>query len=176
MFLEVFGIRVKLVQSTSPVPGKLAASVQEADNSIRPDLFIWDPMSAVVQFDEDRLLQFLADAKKSQRGWKTVVLWITDFAISVIKGLRDMFGGSYGGSLGSGGLGSMVAAASAIFFMIAAVAAAIVVFPLSLLAWLLRLKVNAEISAERQKVLAQVMEFFHGVQHGSGPIPAGAPR
>lgn len=167
MFLEVFGARVKLIQSTSPIPGKLAASVQEADNSVRPDLFFWDPMGAVVQFDERRLCELLEDAKRSRLGWASVVLWITDFAISVVKGLRNLFGGSYGGSLGFGGLGSLVAMASAIFFLIAAVAAAVVVIPLSILTWVLRLKVNAEISAEREKVLAQVIQFFKEIQRGS---------
>ena len=173
MFLEMFGVRVKLIQSTSPVPGKLAASVQEADSSVRPDFFIWDPMSAVVQFDETRLYELLGAAKRARFGWVSVVLRVTDFAISVVKGLRNLFGGSYGGSLGFGGLGSIVATASAVFFIIAAVAGAIVVIPLSLLAWVLRLKINAEIAAEREKVLAQVIEFFQAIQQSSEAVGVG---
>jgi hypothetical protein len=172
MVLEMFGARVKLIQSTSPVPGKLAASVLESDNSVRPDLFLWDPLGSVVQFDEDRLSQLLADAKRSQHGWATLVLMVTDFAISVVKRLRSLFGGSYGGSLGFGGLGSMVAIASAMLFIVAALAAAVVVIPLSILAWVLRSKVNADISVEKEKVLANVIVFFRGIQEDSSVVIA----
>lgn len=158
--LEIFGVSVKLVQSTSPVPGKLAASVVQADGKVWADLFLWDPLSKVLQFDEDAFSQLLVSTKKAQGGWVSIVLWITDFMIRVANGLRGLFGGSYSGSFGFGQVGGLVAAVSAMAFIVATIAAAVVVIPLSCLAWALRLHINGQIRRERETVVAQVFGFF----------------
>ena len=163
--LEIFGISLKLVQSTSPIPGKLAASVVQADGKVWVDLFLWDPMSKALQIDEEAFSRLLVGAKKAQGGWAGIVLWITDFVIQVVNGVRGLFGGSYGGSLGFGQMGGMVAAASAVAFIIATIAAAVVVIPLSCLAWALRLHINGQIRREREKVLDQVIGFFETLEN-----------
>ena len=162
--LEIFGVSLKLVQSTSPVPGKLAASVVQVNGKVWADLFLWDPLSKVLQFDEDAFSQLLVSAKKAEGGWVSIVLSITDFVIRIVNGLRGLFGGSYGGSLGFGQVGALVATASALAFIVATVAAAVVVIPLSCMAWALRLHINAQIRREREKVAAQVFSFFETLE------------
>jgi hypothetical protein len=84
--------------------------------------------------------------------------------IRVVKGLRGLFGGSYGGSLGFGQMGGLVAATSALAFIVATIAAAVVVLPLSFLAWALRLHINGQIRREREKVSAQACVFFEALE------------
>lgn len=162
--LEVFGVHLTLVPSTSPVPGKLSASVIATDGSVKADLFLWDPMSSVVQFDEGQLHQLLHEVKKAQRGWASIVLWVTDLVISVVNGLRAVCGGSYGGSLGFGQMGSIVTIASAMLFVVATILAAVVVIPLSLITWLLRRHINGQIRLERAKAINQAIAFFERAQ------------
>jgi hypothetical protein len=95
----------------------------------------FDVTDKTLQIDEEAFSRLLVGAKKAQGGCTGIVLWITDFVIQVVNGVRGLFGGSYGGSLGFGQMGGMVAAASAVAFIIATIAAAVVVIPLSCLAW-----------------------------------------
>ena len=67
------------------------------------------------------------------------------------NGVRGLFAGSYGGSLGFVQLGRMVAAASALALalalasIIATIAGAVAVVPLSCLAWDLRLHISRKL-------------------------------
>lgn len=158
--LEIFGVQLRLVPSTSPVPGMRAASLVDASGAVRPNLFSWDPLGQIVHYEQDALYALVHDVKKSKAGVSLAVLWVTDFAIRLIKGLRSLFGGSYGGSFGFGSLGGMMAAISAVLFILASITAAAVITPLAILAWVLRYRIDREISVESQKVLSQVSEYF----------------
>ncbi|MBP9953496.1 MAG: hypothetical protein KBF22_03380 [Ottowia sp.] len=57
--LDILGIQLKLIASTSPVAGKVGASILEADGSIRADMFMHDPVGNFVQFEEERLQTLL---------------------------------------------------------------------------------------------------------------------
>jgi hypothetical protein len=172
MTLQVFGRRRTLLQSTSPLQGKLAASVVEGDGAAWPDMFLWDPMSGLLQYDEDRLAAFLQAAKRGESGVAAVILWLTDGAIIVVKWLRSLFGGSYGGAFGFGPLGSIVAMASAVLAIMAAIVAAVVLVPLSIVGGILRYRIGAQIRAEKQVVLTQVTSFFEQLQvkQETGPV------
>ena len=56
--LDILGIQLKLIASTSPVAGKVGASIL-ADGSIRADMFMHDPVGNFVQFEEERLQTLL---------------------------------------------------------------------------------------------------------------------
>jgi hypothetical protein len=169
--LDIFGIRLKLVQSTSPVRGKLAASVLEADGKARPDLFVWDPMSAILQFEEDRLGELLYAARKTVGGGLYLSLRAVELFIELVNSIRDLFGGSYGGSLGFGGFGGLAAMASAFFYLLATVAAAILNLPFQALAWLLRRRIQSQMRSEREQVLAQVLAFFESLNEPASQEP-----
>jgi hypothetical protein len=160
MLIDVFGTRLELIRSTSPVPGKWAASVQGNGNSVIPDLFLWDPMVASVQYDEARLTEWLEAVQRSRLGLAALLLGVTDALIWAVKGARRLFGGSYGGSLGFGGLGALVAVMSAVLLTVATLAAALVLAPLSFAAWLLRKRLLTQVMSEKEKVLIQASEFF----------------
>lgn len=162
--LDVFGIHLKLVQSTSPVPGKLAATVVEADGKARPDLFIWDPMSAIVQFEEDRLTELLYAARRTMGGGLYLTLRTGEIFIEIVNSVRDLFGGSYGGSLGFGGFGGLAYMASAFIFLLATVAAAVVTMPFHAIAWFLRSRIKSQMQGERDRVIAQAIAFFENVE------------
>jgi hypothetical protein len=164
MLIDVFGLQLKLAQSTSPVPGKLAATVLAGDQRVWADLFVWDPLSQVIQFDEEVLHELMRGARRAQSPWASGALSVTDFGISIIQGIKRLFGGSYGGSLGYGQMGAITAMASAFFFLVVSILAALIVAPLSIVAWLLRHKINSDIDKEKPRVLQQAIGFFQGIQ------------
>jgi hypothetical protein len=175
MTLQVFGSHRTLVQSTSPLPGKLAVSVVEADGAAWPDMFLWDPMSQLVHYNEETLVDFLLAAKRREGVTTAAVLGLTDGAIAAVKRIRGLFGGSYGGALGFGPLGTIVAMASAVLAIMAAVAAVAVVVPLSIVAVLLRYRIGGQIRAEKQRVLDQVTSYFEQLQRSQDAVPSALP-
>jgi hypothetical protein len=166
MLIEVFGVQLRVAQSTSPVPGKLAASVIAADQKIWADLFLWDPLSQMIQFDEEALDHILKGARRTNSPWVSGVLTVTDFGISIVKSIKRLFGGSYGGSLGYGQMGGITAMASAFAFVVVSILAAFIVVPLSILAGVLRYKINSDINKEKPRVLEQAIGFFQALSAG----------
>ncbi|HXD39861.1 MAG TPA: hypothetical protein VN649_04825 [Ramlibacter sp.] len=164
MFIDVFGVQLKLAQSTSPVPGKLAATVVAGDQRVWADFFLWDPLSQVIQFDEEALHQLMRGARRTQSPWASGALTVTDFGISVVQGIKRLSGGSYGGSLGFGQMGAITAMASALFFIVVSIMAAVVIAPLSIVAWLLRQKIDSDINKEKPRVLEQAIGFFQAIK------------
>lgn len=160
MEINIFKSKVVLIQSTSPVPGKLAATAIDPKKRIWADLFLWDPMSGVVQFDGDTLYQLLVQERRKQSPWIAGALWVTEGAISVVKAIKRLTGGSYGGSLGYGEFGRMAGLASAVMAIVFAILAAVVLAPLTLIAWVLRKLIDQDMSSETQQVVDQVGTFF----------------
>lgn len=157
--IEVFGARKELRQSTSPVPGKVCVAVVEHDGRAWPDLFLWDPISDIVQWDHARVEEFLRATKRRQSPLANAVLWTTEGMITLVRGIRGLFGGSYGGSLGFGQLGGLVAMMSAVLAIVAFLAAAVVLVPLTLIAWGLRAWIDQQVKKEAPKVVDQVQVF-----------------
>ena len=163
--LEIFGIHLKLIPSTSPVPGKLGASIMEADGSIRADMFMLDPVGEFLQFDEDRLQQLLYQARKTQGGAVAQALWLTDSVVGVFDAFRRVFGGRYSGALGFGEFGGLMATVQSLMAMTAAIVAFMLKLPFQAVGWFLRRKLQQEIANERQHVLNQVSRFFHSLSN-----------
>ena len=164
MKLTIFDNDIEILQSTSPVPGKLAASLTMANQSALPDAFVWDPMSGIIQYDEQVVMNLLGMLRKAKGGIVSIVLMISDGLIAVVKWIRRLFGGNYGGSMGYGQAGSIVAAASAILLIMISIAAAVIILPLSIVAWVVRKKVEIEVKAEKKRLLDEVSNFFVGLQ------------
>lgn len=158
--LEIFGIHLKLIASTSPVPGKLGASIMEADGSIRPDMFLLDPVGDFLQFEEERLQQLLYQSRKAKGGGLAWTLWFIDGMVDVIDSFRSMFGGRYSGALGFGDFGGLMATVQSLMSMTAAVVAFVLRLPFQAVGWFLRRKLHKELALERQHVLNQVSQFF----------------
>lgn len=163
--LEIFGIHLKLIPSTSPVAGKLGASIMEADGSVRPDMFMLDPVGDFLQFEEERLHQLLYQARKTKGGAVTWTLWFTDGMVDVIDTFRSMFGGRYSGAMGFGDVGGLMATVQSLMSITAGILAFILKLPFLAIGWPLRRKLKAEITKERQHVLNQVTQFFHSLKN-----------
>lgn len=161
--IEIFGIHLKLIPSTSPVPGKLGASILEADGSIRADMFMLDPVGDFLQFDEDRLQQLLYQARKTQGGTTARVLGFTDGMVYMLDAFKNLFGGSYSGALGYSDFGRLMATVASLMSITAAIFAFVLKLPFQTIGWFLRRKLQQEISQERQHVLNQVSQFFQGL-------------
>ncbi len=160
MEISIFGSTAELIESTSAVVGKRAAAVIDHNKKVWGDLFLWDPMNGMVQFDRHALYPLLLQQRRKTSPWLGATLWLTDGAISLVKGIRRMTGGSYGGTFGYGDFGSIMAMGSAVVSVMFAIAAAIVLAPLIILGWCLRQWINHELVSESQRVVDQVGAFF----------------
>jgi hypothetical protein len=165
MRIDVFGVQLELTQSTSPISGKLAASVIGRDQKVWADLFVWDPLSQVIQFDEEALQLLLRGACRTRSPWVSGALTLTDFGISVVSAIKRLFGGSYGGSLGFGPVGAITATLSSLALIVVSILGAIIIIPLSILAWLLHQKINSDIDTERPRVVQQAIGFFQTISN-----------
>lgn len=163
--LDIFGIHLKLIPSTSPVPGKLGASIMEADGSIRADMFMLDPVGDFLQFDEDRLQQLLYQARKTQGGAVAQALSFADSMVGVFDALRRMFGGRYSGALGFGEFGGLMATVQTLMAITATVITFVLKLPFQAVGWFLRRRLQREIAHERQHVLNQVSQFFRDLRN-----------
>jgi hypothetical protein len=163
--LEIFGIHLKLIPSTSPVPGKLGASIMEADGSVRADMFMLDPVGDFLQFDEGRLQQLLYQARMTQGGAIARTLSYTDGMVGLLDAFRRMFGGRYSGPLGFGEFGGLMATVQSLMAITATVIAFVLKLPFQAVGWFLRRKLQQEIANERQHVLSQVSQFFHSISN-----------
>jgi hypothetical protein len=157
---EVFGAKFRFVQSTSPVQGKHCASIVGPDGSAWPDMFLWDPMSQLVQFDEDRLDALLFEQRRRQLTWLGALAWLADAGIYMARMVRALFSGSYGGSLGFGPMGSIVGIMSGVLLIVASAAAAVVIAPLALVGWIARTRMAAQVRRERQVLVVRAQAFF----------------
>ena len=160
MDIEIFGSSVQLLPATSPVPGRLAATAIDWKQKIWQDLFLQDPKNGLINFESEVLYQLMSNAKVRHSRWLGVVLGVTDGAISVVNSIKRLSGGSYGGTFGHGSMGSMISSASAVFTIVITILAFIVLAPLTLVAWVLRSKMDREIKGELQNVINQVAAFF----------------
>ncbi|TXT40791.1 MAG: hypothetical protein FD135_919 [Comamonadaceae bacterium] len=160
MNIEIFGSSVQLLPATSPLPGRLAATAIDWKQKIWTALFLQDPMNGLINFESEVLYQLMRNAKVRQSRWLGVVLWVTDGAISVVNSIKRLSGGSYGGTFGYGSMGSMISSGSAIFTIVISILAFIALAPLTLVAWVLRFKMDRDIKAELQRVIDQVAVFF----------------
>lgn len=161
--LDIFGIQLKLIPSTSPVAGKVGASILEADGSIRADMFMHDPVGNFVQFEEERLQTLLYQARMTKRDAVARALWISDGMVDMINAFRNMFGGRYSGALGYGEFGGLMATVQSLMSITAAFIAFILRLPFQAVGWLLRRKLQQEITNERQHVLNQVHQLFQSL-------------
>lgn len=161
--LEIFGIHLKLIPSTSPVAGKLSASIMEADGSVRADMFMLDPVGNFLQFEEERLHQLLYQARNAKGDMVARALWISDGMVGLIDTFRRMFGGQYSGALGYGDFGRLMATVQSLMSMTAAIVAFILKLPFQTVGWFLRKRLQQEMVRERQHVLNQVSLFFQSL-------------
>lgn len=159
MQVTVFQSEFEMIESTSAIAGKFAASLT-GEGEVWSDAFIYDPKSKIVNFDKGQLYSFVHGAKKKASPAAMIFLTITDVAIRGINGVKGLFGGSYGGTMGTGQAGSMIVMASALLFIVVAIMAAIVVVPLSILGWLVRKKIDGEIAKESAKFIDQILVNF----------------
>lgn len=158
--LDILGIQLKLIASTSPVAGKVGASILEADGSIRADMFMHDPVGNFVQFEEERLQTLLYQARMSKGDAVARTFWVSEGIIEMTNSFRNLFGGQYGGALGYGDFGRLMATVQSLMSITAALIAFIVRLPFHAVGWFLRRKLQQEIANERQHVLNQVHQFF----------------
>lgn len=161
--LEIFGIHLKIIPSTSPVAGKLGASIMEADGSVRPDMFMLDPVGNFLQFEEERLQQLLYQARNAKGDVVARALWISDGMVGLIDTFRRLFGGQYSGALGYGDFGRLMATVQSLMSMTAAIVAFILKLPFQAVGWILRKRLQREMVRERQHVLNQVSLFFQSL-------------
>ena len=63
MEISIFGSTAELIESTSAMVGKRAAAVIDHNKKVWGDLFLWDPMNGMVQFDHNALYPLLLPAK-----------------------------------------------------------------------------------------------------------------
>lgn len=148
--LDIFGIQLKLIPSTSPVAGKVGASILEADGSIRAAMFMHDPVGNFVQFEEERLQTLLYQARMTKRDAVARALWISDGMVDMINAFRNFFGGRYSGALGYGEFGGLMATVQSLMSITAAFIAFILRLPFQVVGWFARRKLQQEITNERQ--------------------------
>ena len=165
--LEVFGVKLQLIESTSPVPGKLCASVLDASGGVMPDMFMHDPKGQFIQFDEEAIETLLYKAFRTKGGVVPVLLGICRGAIATLDGLRRLFGGSYSGALGYGTAGQSISMVSAFMSIVAAIFTTVLKLPFSLCKWLLEWRLKSQFAAEKTKVIEQVQAFFANLQNTS---------
>lgn len=162
MSLEIFGVKLKLVESTSPVPGRRCASVLTGDGSVWADLFVFDPLSGILEFDEARLKSLLIGAKRTQTPWMSWVLSICNGVRSAAGAFSRATDGSYGGTFGYGQAGSLVAMTSAWFRIFLVAAIFIFTIPFTLVGGFVAMLMEPQIKRERERALDQVIGFFRG--------------
>jgi hypothetical protein len=78
---------------------------------------------------------------------------------------RDLGCDSYGGSLGFGPVGAITATLSSLALIVVSILGAIIIIPLSILAWLLHQKINSDIDTERPRVVQQAIGFFQTISN-----------
>jgi hypothetical protein len=162
--LEIFGVNLKLIESTSPVPGKLCASVLDAAGKVMPDMFMHDPKGDFTQYDEGEVDRLLHQAFRAKGGFVPLLLGVCRGAIATLDGIRRLFGGSYSGSLGVGNVGQTVSMASAFMSIVAWIFTTVLKAPFSLVAGVVQWRLKSQFAAEKAKLIEQVQVFFASLQ------------
>jgi hypothetical protein len=157
--IEVFGWQSTLRKSTSPVPGKTSLAVVAPEGHAWTDVFLWDPVSGLLEWDQAKLEEVLFLAKRAQSPIVMSTLRSVEGLAGAVRWVRRVFSGSYGGSLGFGRMGSVVAMTSALMGVVMFLVAGVLLAPLIVIAWWIRLWINSQIRQEQQRVLAQVQEL-----------------
>lgn len=160
MDISIFGQTYNLVESTAKSVGRMAASIQAPDGKILPDAFEFDPKSGIATFDEDSIYNLLHDAKAKTSPSAMFALMVTDILIRIVKGIRGLFGGQYSGSFGFGHAGTIIIAVSAIALLLVSIAAAVIIVPLMLVAWIIRKSIDSKIADEKSRLIDQVLSYF----------------
>src|SRR5690606_29812808 len=111
-------------------------------------------------WDDARLLELMRETKRKRSPVLNLLLLITDAMTWLVRSIRGLFGGTYGGSFGFGNAGGMIAAASAILGIVAYLLAALALAPLLVLGWTLRRWLDSSVGREKTLVLSQASEFF----------------
>ena len=61
-------------------------------------------------------------------------------------------------------MGASTSQGSAFFFLVVSIMAAVVIAPLSIVAWLLRQKIDSDVNKEKPRVLEQAIGFFQTIK------------
>jgi uncharacterized membrane protein len=175
MEINIYNSQAELIESTSPVAGKRCATLIDQNKKVWSNLFLWDPLSGLVDFDGDTLYQLLAQERRKQAPGLAAAMWVTDGVIALVKMIKRVTGRSYGGSMGYSDFGRIVAMAGVLMAIVFGIAAVLVLAPLMLLGWVLRKVFDHSIMSELQRVVDQVAAFL-AEKHEPTTTSMGDPR